>query len=82
MRNSLPCMSVEIIQISLGLQLVGILIENASQICLRFVKTATPKATPANPRTYTSSVLKCNCWYSNAIVGTILKKMRFARLRV
>ena len=31
------------------------------------------KAPPANPRTYTISVLKCNCWYYNAIVGTIFK---------
>ena len=31
------------------------------------------KASPANPRTYTLSVLKCNCRYYNAIVGTILK---------
>ena len=33
------------------------------------------KAPPADPRTYTFSVQKCNCRYYNAIVGTILKTL-------
>ena len=38
------------------------------------------KAPPANPRTNTFSVLKCNCQHYNAIVGAILKKPRSATL--
>ena len=38
------------------------------------------KAIPANSRTYSFYVLKCNCQYYNAIVGSILIKSRFATL--